>query len=132
MPPLDPNPRFLRHKEQLKTHCPDNTVSWSKPAFRCVEPRWPRPEYLITGEGTMKNSGRWMRKGIASAVYASASELIALKEAKHNFTRYGITPRRKPRVVVELEVSLRSIVSLRSLFKKLSWPSPDELFEEDW
>lgn len=132
MSPLDPHPRFLRLKEELKTHCPDNTVSWSKPAFRCVEPRWSRPEYLITGDGTMKNGGRWMRKGIASAVYASASELIALKEAKHNFTRYGIKPRRKPRILIELEVNLHSIVSLRTLFKTLSWPSVTELFKEDW
>ncbi len=129
MPSLDPHPRFLRLKEQLKIHSPDQIVSWNKPAFRCVEPRWSRPEYLITGEGTMKNGGRWMQKGIASAVYASASELIALKEAKHNFSRYGITPRRKPRVLIELEVSLRPLVSLRDLFKVLSWPSANELFE---
>lgn len=132
MPNLTQHPRYTHIKEELNAICPNHIEHWHKSVFRCVEPKWSRPEYLITGEGTKRNGGRWMRRKITPAVYASSTETIALKEANHNFTRYGFKPRNKPRVLVEIELELSSIVSLNSILTDLKWPSLEELLEEDW
>jgi RES domain-containing protein len=81
--------------------------------YRCVDLKWARPEYLITGEGTKRHGSRWIAKDMTPLVYAASTEAIALKEAKQNFQRYGIKPHKnKPRVIVEIHVSLQKIVGL--------------------
>ncbi len=73
-----------------------------------------------------------MRRGLTPTVYASSSETIALKEALHNFGRYGIKPRQKPRVLIDIEIELSSLVPMLPLLENLTWPSLKELLEEDW
>ncbi len=80
----------------------------------------------------MAHGGRWMAKGITQVAYASVTENIALKEASHNFTRYGIKPRQKPRLIVELEIRISRMVVLRDLLKAMPWPDLNELLVEEW
>jgi RES domain-containing protein len=102
--------------------------------YRCVDlNQWARPENLITGEGAKIHGSRWMAKDITAVVYAASTDNIALKEAKHNFQRFGIKPlKNKPRLIVEINVSFQNVVALKTLLENLKSPTIDELLDEDW
>ncbi|WP_221031659.1 RES family NAD+ phosphorylase [Actomonas aquatica] len=97
-----------------------------------MEPKWAHPKYLIAGVGTRIHGSRWMPRGVASAVYAASTEAIALKEARHNFSRYGIQPRQKPRVLVEVDLRLSAVVALPALVEALPGIVLAELLAESW
>lgn len=125
-------PRFATLKRRFQGVAGDKAAPWRRSAYRCVTLEWARSAYLITGQGTLKYGGRWMTRSITPVVYASSTEGIALKEARHNFTRYGIQPKQHPRVTVELDVQLQAVVPLADLLCTEPWPELRELLEEDW
>ncbi len=102
--------------------------------YRCIDlNQWARPENLLTGKGAKIHGSRWMAKNLTPVIYVASTETIALKEAKHNFQRFGIKPlKNKPRLIVEINVSFQHVVALKSLLENLKSPTIDELLDEDW
>jgi len=130
---IQPHPRYRELFAQIRSVAQEWTREWSRPVYRAVELQWARPEFLISGQGTMRHGGRWIRPGVTAVVHAASTEHLALKESRRPFTHYAIKkPRKKPRVIVEIEVALQRIADLSMLEKSLSWPLLDELIGEDW
>ena len=106
---------------------------WHSPVYRCVALKWARPEFLVTGEGSLQIGSRWMRAGITPAVYAASTEAIALKESRRAFRHFGIRqPLSSPRVIVEITTDLGNVADLTNIDTLLPWPSLDELLAKDW
>lgn len=129
---LVPYPRFRALKKLLQGQADNHVRPWLRAGYRCVPLQWARPEYLLSGQGTVRNGGRWMARQVTPVVYVASSDSIALKEARNHFSRYGIQPRKHPRVIVELEVCLKAVVMLPELLQSLPWPRLEELMQEDW
>lgn len=127
------HPRFDVIRSAIEDERDAFLRSWSGPIYRCVEPKWARPEHLVSGQGSLEAGSRWMRPMFTPAVYAASSELIALKEARRVVRHFGIhKPRNQPRVLVELEASLENVADLTRLEKHPLLPSIDELLGENW
>lgn len=127
------HPRFDKLRTALAGVQDDVRRRWSGPIYRCVAPKWARPEHLVSGKGSLKSGSRWMRPGVTPAVYAASSESIALKESRRVVRHFGIKrPRNQPRVMVELEAELERVADLTKLEDHLSWPGIDELLAENW
>ena len=130
---------FRQHKHYKKIYSnahkvvDDLQTAWNGSVYRCVELKWARPAYLISGEGTLKEGGRWLAPQISRVVHASSTELTAMKESRAGFKYYGITkPRHVPRVSVEISLNLVNTVNLSALIEKLPGSTVDELLLEDW
>jgi RES domain-containing protein len=130
---LKDHPRYRDLLALLKPVAKELAREWSGRVFRCVELPWGRPEYLISGEGTMRHGGRWMRPNMTPVVYAAGSEAIALKESRRPFDYFGIRrPRQNPRVLVEIDIHFTNLADLRSLDRLTDWPALEELLNENW
>lgn len=132
MPSLRSHSNYSTLKQAFRKTADAHSLRWNKSVYRCVTLRWANPAYLISGEGSIRNGSRWMMRGVTPVVYAASTEHIALKEAQSNFDRYGIKPKKHPRVVVELEIRLSSIIDLPGLLQSVTWPQLPELLAEDW
>jgi RES domain-containing protein len=109
------------------------TRTWRKPVYRCVDLKWARPEYLVSGEGSQLFGSRWMAPKRERTVYAASSEALALKESRRLFADYGIAkPLQKPRVSVEIALKLDRVADLTRLPALTDWPILEELLAEDW
>ena len=127
------HPSFSDLSALLHKASGDLTIEWHGTVFRCVAPKWARPEYLVSGKGTLRFGSRWMAPGLTSAVYAASTEAIALKESRRLLRHFGIRkPRLHPKVIVEMEVTLKRVADLSLIDKILSWPTLEELLGEDW
>ncbi len=129
---LAPYSRFGALKRLLRGQADNHATPCHRPGYRCVQLQWARADHLLSGQGTQRYGGRWMARGVTPVVYAASSEIIALKEARNNFSRHGIKPRKHPRVIVELELQLQSVINLPDLLRNLPWPNLPELLQEDW
>ena len=133
MPNLVEHPGYGRLISSLRSSLPAIRETWEAPVYRCVELRWARPSYLISGEGTRVYGSRWIRPGFQNVVHASSTESIALKESRRNFTRFQVEkPRMTPRVVVQISGSFSKFVNLFKAAQSLDWLTLDELLREDW
>ncbi len=133
MPAVRPHPLFSKIQAKLKSVRDGLSQSFNSNVHRCVELAWARSEYIVSGKGTRLSGSRWLCPQFNDAVYASFSEVIALKESRRSFAYYGIKkPRKKPRIIVEIHCSLQHVANLEKLESVLNWPSLDELLEEDW
>ena len=133
MTPIAEHPGFRQLRIDLGALVGNLCRPWKGRLYRCVELKWARTEYLISGEGSLRYGSRWMRPGIQRVVYGSSTEMIALKEARRGLTYYGIKkPRQNPRVTVEILASFSKLISLTDLVAAVSWLEIDDLLKEDW
>ncbi|MDQ8194732.1 RES family NAD+ phosphorylase [Coraliomargarita sp. SDUM461004] len=131
--PLKPHPTYKRLLAELKREGEKLKSRWEAPVYRCVELKWARPKYLISGEGTRQRGSRWMRPNNSRVMHAASTETLALKESRQAYDYYGIhKPRQNPRVSVELLVELQQVIDLRKLREILDSPTIEELLGEDW
>jgi RES domain-containing protein len=106
---------------------------WEGRVFRAVEIKWAKPASLLSGEGTRKHGGRWMRAGVAEVAHAAMTEALAIKESRHAFDYYGIRkPRNNPRVSVEIRVKLAKVLPLGAVEAVFPHLTNEELLREDW
>lgn len=127
------HPRYSELHGLLQPVVESILVPCQRMVYRCVELQWARPEYLVSGEGTRKRGGRWMRPGFERVVHASLSESLALKESRRGFDYYHVRcPKQTPRVSVQIAVDLRRVADLKSIEERTPWPKIDELLAEDW
>lgn len=130
---LHDHPLYPELLTLLRSAKKELTRDWHGFVYRCVAPKWARPEFLISGKGTLQCGSRWMRPGVTPAVYAASTENIALKESRRPYTHFGIKkPLSQPRVIVEMEAKLECVADLTSIDQIIPWPSIDELLDEDW
>lgn len=128
---IAPHPQYDRLRRLIAASHPGQRCY--RRAYRCVELPWARPKYLVSGEGTRRFGGRWMRRGITEVVHAASTEALALKEARGAFAFYGIgRPRARPRVSVELEVRLEEMLDLAASPGVLGPFTIEEMLGEDW
>jgi len=131
--PLKPHPAYKRLFAELKRAGGELKSHWEGPVYRCVELKWARPKYLISGDGTRQYGSRWIQPNYTRVVHAASTETLALKESRQTYDYYGIQkPRQNPRVSVELFVELQQVVDLRKLREVLDSPTIEELLGEDW
>jgi RES domain-containing protein len=131
--PIKPHPAFKHLFSDLKKNKSVLSTQWNAQVYRCVEIKWARPEYLITGEGTRQRGSRWMQPNYCRVVHAASTETIALKESRRVYDYYGIQkPKNNPRVSVELIAKLHRLVDLTKLKTIMDSPTIEELLNEDW
>lgn len=131
--PLKPHPAYKRLFTDLKKVEGKLKSQWKGPVYRCVEPRWARPEYLISGEGTRQHGSRWIRPNYSRVVHAASTETIALIESRRAYANYGIKkPKKNPRVSVEISAELTRVIDLTKLEGVFDSPTVEELLCEDW
>ena len=131
--PIKLHPAYKRILAELKKSQHFLKMQWQGPAYRCVSLKWAHPEYLISGEGTLRHGGRWMQPNYCKVVHAASTEAIALKESRRVFDYYGIRkPASDPRVIVELNVRLKQLIDLTKLESVVDSPPIVEMLKEDW
>ncbi len=127
------HPKYKALTKDLRSAAGSLSRSWEGAAFRCVAPKWSRPEFLASGLGAARHGSRWMRPGLSPAVYAASTENIALKESRGNLRHFGVRkPAKTPRMIVQIDLRLVKVVDLTRLEEALAWPSLDELLSEKW
>ncbi len=125
--------RYREILKNLRSGSKGIQISWNGSCYRSVEPKWAHPDNLITGKGSLEHGSRWMRSGQHRVVYGASSAQIALKESMGAFRYFGVKkPRQNPRLLVQIDTSFSRIANLTSIEDHLSWPSKDDLLNEDW
>lgn len=125
------HPRFARLLIDVRNA--KEICAWRGTVFRCVELRWARPNYLVTGEGTRRHGSRWMRPAVTEVVHAASTESLALKESRRNLSYYAIgKPLPAPRASVGMELHLRKVLDLRQPERAMPTLILEELLSEDW
>ena len=102
--------------------------------FRCVEPTYATEGDLLTGQGSLKNGGRWNPPSSFATVYAAFSDATALAEAKANHLYYGLDPADAlPRAIVAVDVKLAKVLDLtEGLIRKTMGVSATRMRDDDW
>ena len=86
---------------------------WRGSVYRVTTLDYPRPENILRGEGSFLHGGRWNAIGSFRAVYGSTTDIVAVAESRANAEYAGMAfPIRTPRLLVTIELSLRSILDL--------------------
>lgn len=130
---IQAHPRYRNLFSELRQSSERIVRPLEAPAYRCVELKWARLVYLISGEGTRRNGSRWMQPGYQRVVHAASTPGIALKESNRAFSYFGVDrPRQNPRVRVELNLALSRIIDLEKLMGFSEWLHLDELLGENW
>lgn len=130
---MAPHSRFDDLQQILADHGDTLRRKWKGTVYRCVIPRWARPEHLVSGKGALKFGGRWMRAGVTPAVYAATTESVALKESKGTFAHFAITrPTAGPRVIVDLEAALDRVFDLTDPARIPDRLPVEQMLDEDW
>jgi RES domain-containing protein len=105
---------------------------WEGDGFRFQTIDFPKPDDILSGEGSFLHGGRWNARRALHAVYASTSDATALAECKAIDRYYGVV-NRSPRLLVAIAVKVNRLLDLSSprVRRKLRL-TLDDLRSEDW
>ncbi|MEP6810096.1 MAG: RES family NAD+ phosphorylase [Chthoniobacterales bacterium] len=127
------NPASAKFRRALASH-PELLRPWKGTGYRVTSLDYPRPENILSGEGSFLFGGRWNAAGSFRAVYGSTTDTVAVAESRANAEYAGMPyPFRAPRLLIAIEFDLKKVLDLAAeetrVVLDLKW---HELEEEDW
>jgi RES domain-containing protein len=124
-----PHPDFNKILRSLR-HCPLESID--QIVFRSVASTYVDSIKLLTGNGSIKQGGRWNTIGSFRVIYTSFDDHTALEESKAKFKAYGFSgPKVESRKIVPLHVRLARVIKIESIAPILG-VTVQSIITHDW
>ncbi len=100
-------------EKRLKKLGSFGTCKIATTVYRCINPKYARPEDIISGKGGFRAAGRWHLAGTIPVTYTSLDPETALSETLGHARYYNLPLNTNlPRILVSLHVDLPHILDL--------------------
>jgi RES domain-containing protein len=110
---LTPHPDRHRFADRLQSFVADGGSSLSATVFRFINPKFSKPEDVVSGGGGLVANGRWHCKGNFRISYTSLSPETALAESLAHVRYYNLPEKSAlPKVLVSLSADLKNVLLL--------------------
>ena len=133
--PLEGHARFGNIVEALaRMEKRDAFAAWDGHGYRCVRDTYANGTDLVSGAGTVRNGGRFTRRGGFATVYAATEPLLAVAETLAAYSKRHREPWQiAPLVIVAVKVRLDRVLDLTVRGNRFFLMAKrEELVGEDW